>query len=201
MSTKSPSSPQTPNNPDAGSHVLDYEIEDYVTADQPEQLKALGDATRVSILNLLLERAATTTHLAEALGKPKGTVGYHLKVLESAGLVRVVRTRPVRAMIEKYYGRTGRTIVYASTPERGEKLFMLREAMDEIVLDDEAPLPMFTLRRIRLSEEAAVEFSKRIWALAEEFVGLPRSGDTMYGLLAGIYPTDHPVLPDEAHGS
>ena len=35
-------------------------------------------------------------------------------------------------------------------------------------------------------------------AMAEEFVALPRSGDRMYGLLAGIYPTDHPVLPDSS---
>jgi DNA-binding transcriptional ArsR family regulator len=180
----------------ADQHVLDYEIEDFVTADQPGQLKALGDSTRIAILTLLLERAATTTHLAAALQKPKGTVGYHLKVLEESGLIRIVRTRQVRAMTEKYYGRVGRTIVYGATPERTEKLFMLREAMDEISLDDEAALPMFTLRRIRLSEQAAVEFSKRIWELAEEYVALPRSGDSMYGFLAGIYPTDHPVLPD-----
>ena len=39
---------------------------------------------------------------------PKGTVGHHLKVLETAGLVRVVRTRQVRALTEKYYGRVAR---------------------------------------------------------------------------------------------
>jgi DNA-binding transcriptional ArsR family regulator len=194
MPTKKPPE-NLPTDP-ADRHVLDYEIDDYVTAERPEQLKALADPTRIAILNLLLERAATTTHLAEALQKPKGTVGYHLNVLQDAGLIQIVRTRQVRAMTEKYYGRVGRTIVYASTPERGEKLFMLREAMDEIALDDEAALPMFTLRRIRLSEEAAVEFSRRIWELAEEYVALPRSGDTMYGFLAGIYPTNHPLLPE-----
>ena len=194
MPTKSP--PPSPSPESADEHVLDYDIEDYVTADRPDQLKALGDQTRISILTLLLERAATTTHLAEALGKPKGTVGYHLKVLRDAGMVRIVRTAQVRALTEKYYGRVGRTIVYGVTPERGEKLFMLKQAMDEISLDDRAVLPMFTLRRIRLSEEAAIGFSERIWELAEEFAALSRSGDTMYGLLAGIYPTDHPVLPD-----
>ena len=190
-------SPQSRSDKEPGDrHELDYELDDFVRADQPEQLKALGDPTRISILTLLLERAATTTHLAEALDKPKGTVGYHLKVLEEAGLVRIVRTRPVRAMTEKYYGRTGRTIIYGSAPDPSEKLFMLREAIDEMALDDESALPAFTLRRIRLSEEDAVRFAERIWELAEEFVALPRSGDTMYGLLAGIYPTDHPVLPD-----
>ena len=25
---------------------------------------------------------------------------------------------------------------------------------------------------------------------------LPREGDTVYGIVAGLYPTDHPTLPD-----
>jgi DNA-binding transcriptional ArsR family regulator len=177
-------------------HAPDYELEDYVTADSPEALKALGDPTRTLILSLLLERAATTTHLAEALGKPKGTVGYHLKVLEDAGLVHVVRTRPVRAMTEKYYGRTGRTIVYKGQPG-DSKLFMLQEAIEEARLDEESALPMFTIRRVRLDEKAAIEFTQRVLELAEEFVALPRSGDTVYGFVAGVYPTDHPVLPED----
>ncbi len=68
--------------------------------------------------------------------------------------------------------------------------------MEEMVIDEDAALPAFTVRRIRLSEADALRFAERIWELAEEFVALPRSGDAMYGLLAGIYPTDHPVLPD-----
>lgn len=192
MSTIPPAA-ETSGNP---VHTPDYELDDYVMADTPEALKALGDPTRTLILSMLLERAATTTHLAEAIDKPKGTVGYHLKVLEDAGLVHVVRTRPVRAMTEKYYGRTGRTIVYKGQPG-DKKLFMLQEAMDEARLDDESALPMFTIRRIRLDEQRAVEFSQRILELAEEFVALPRSGDTVYGFVAGLYPTDHPVLPDD----
>ena len=43
--------------------------------------------------------------------RPQGTVGHHLKVLERGGLVRVVRTRQVRALTEKYYGRVARLFV------------------------------------------------------------------------------------------
>ena len=31
-----------------------------------------------------------------------------------------------------------------------------------------------------------------------EFDELPRSGDTVYGFAVGIYPTDHPRLPETA---
>ena len=77
------------------------------------------------------------------------------------------------------------------------KLFMLQEAMDEARLDEESALPMFTIRRVRLDEARAVEFSQRVLELAEEFVAMPRTGDTVYGFIAGVYPTDHPVLPED----
>jgi hypothetical protein len=35
-----------------------------------------------------------------------------------------------------------------------------------------------------------------VLALAQEFAKLPRSDDTVYGFAVGLYPTDHPTLPD-----
>jgi DNA-binding transcriptional ArsR family regulator len=178
-------------------HQLDYELDDTVVAETPEALKALVDPTRIDIINLLLERAATTSQLAAALAKPKGTVGYHLKVLEDVGLVRVVRRRKVRALVEKYYGRTGRTIVYGGLPDGVDKAFMLRRALDEMVVEEGEPLPMFTTRKARISEARALEFAARVAELAEEFIALPRRGDRVYGFVAGVYATDLPVLPHE----
>lgn len=58
----------------------DYELDEILDLDQPEQFKALFEETRLAIVDLLLERAATTKDLAEALDKPKGTIGHHLSV-------------------------------------------------------------------------------------------------------------------------
>ena len=44
--------------------------------------------------------------------------------------------------------------------------------------------------------EARRQFWEHVLALAQEFAKLPRSGDTVYGFAAGLYPTDHPTLPD-----
>jgi DNA-binding transcriptional ArsR family regulator len=107
-------------NPSDIQHVLDYAIDDNVVAETNAQLKAVADDTRMDILNLLMEKAATVSQLADALGKPKGTIGYHAKVLEDVGMIRVVRTNKVRAMTEKYYGRIGRTIVFASAPRQDD---------------------------------------------------------------------------------
>ena len=118
----------------------DYDLDDVLVVEDPKQLRALGDVLRARIVMLLRERAASTTELAAVLETPKGTVGHHLKVLETAGLVRVVRTRQVRAMTEKFYGRVARLFVLKgddSVPEelRGGVLaaMMLRQAADELV--------------------------------------------------------------------
>ncbi|HEY6379575.1 MAG TPA: helix-turn-helix domain-containing protein, partial [Candidatus Dormibacteraeota bacterium] len=61
---------------------------------------------RSMILDLLLERAATVAELAAAAGRPKSTLAHHVKVLVDAGMIRVVRTRRVRAIDERFYERT-----------------------------------------------------------------------------------------------
>jgi DNA-binding transcriptional ArsR family regulator len=118
----------------------DYELDDVLVVEDPKQLRALAEASRARIVGLLRERAASTTELATALESPKGTVNHHLKVLEAAGLVRVVRTRKVRALTESYYGRVARLFVLKSDESMPEELrggalsaLMLRHAADELI--------------------------------------------------------------------
>jgi DNA-binding transcriptional ArsR family regulator len=180
----------------------DYDLPDDVVADQPEQLKALGDRTRLAILDLVLERAATITELATALGRPKSTVAHHVEVLQRAGLLKVVRTRKVRAVTESFYGRTGRTVQAVGTGPDHPMGDMLRSALAEYVPPPEgAESGGFTLRHARISPEQADEFVRRVFELALEFTGLPRSGDVVFGFVAGVYPTNQATLPpteDEA---
>jgi len=186
----------TPHEP----HELDYEIDDAVVVSSKAQLKAVADDTRADILNLLSERAATVTHLADALAKPKGTIGYHAKVLEDAGLIRVVRTNKVRAMTEKYYGRTGKTMILADAPKPDDPLWFVNDALKHLSAPPDSLLPMFTSRVARIPAEHAEAFADRVMALAQEFLELPRKGDTVFGFLAGVFPTDHPAFPDGDEG-
>ena len=178
-------------------HKLDYDLEAAVVVSSTAQLKAMADETREAIVGLLSERAATVSQLADILGKPKGTVGYHAKVLEDAGLIRVVRTRKVRAMTEKYYGRTGRTIIFERSPKADDPLWMVNDALKHMTVESSASFPMFTSRVARIPQARVSEFAERVVALAEEFIDLPREGDTVYGFLAGIFPTDLPAFNDE----
>src|SRR5262249_37061567 len=92
--------------------LVDYDAEDVLVVSDRRQLRALAGDVRTTIVALLRERARSTQQLAKELDMPKGTVGHHLKVLEQAGLIRVVATRQVRAVTEKFYGRTARLFLF-----------------------------------------------------------------------------------------
>jgi DNA-binding transcriptional ArsR family regulator len=179
----------------AQSTYPDYELPDTVLADRPEQLKALGDRTRLTILDLVLERAATVSELAAALSRPKSTVAHHVEVLERAGLLRVVRTRKVRAVTEAFYGRTGRTVHAVEVGSDHPMGSMLAEALAEQTPPRPDDGGGFTMRHARISAERANEFAERVTELALEFTRLPREGEVVYGFIAGVYPTERAMLP------
>ncbi len=187
----------------SNSNVPDYDLADTVEISTPAQLRAIADPLRSAILDLVLERAATVAELAAAIDRPKSTVAHHVNVLVDAGILRVVRTRRVRAIDERYYGRTGRTIYVGVVRRPGDTTTPvcvngLSVAAAESVAAHEADRLYSTMRHVRIPPERAGEFWQRVEALVREFTQLPRSGDTVYGLVAGLYPTDYPTLPEPA---
>jgi DNA-binding transcriptional ArsR family regulator len=184
----------------AGNRVPpDYDLADRIALTKPSQVKALSHPLRNTILGLLHERAATVTELATAVERPKSTVAHHVKVLAEAGLVRVVRTRRVRAIEERFYGRTARMFYVAVERPDGDDL--PRDFNDFEVAAHESDAAYRDgklwgfIRHARISEAQASEFWGRMAKLVEEFDQLPRSGETVYGFAVGIYPTAHPTLP------
>ena len=64
---------------------------------------ALGDPTRLAILERLADGEATVTELAEPFAMSMPAISRHLKVLETAGLIerdRVGQSRPSRLRVE-----------------------------------------------------------------------------------------------------
>ena len=178
----------------------DYDLADRLALTEPSQVKALGHPLRNTILGLLHERAATVNELALALERPKSTVAHHVRVLTEAGLLQVVRTRRVRAIDERFYGRTAR-MFYVGIERTAAGEEMPRDfndfevaARESVAAYHEGKLWGF-IRHARISEEQAGQFWKRMAELVTEFDELPRSGDTIYGFAVGVYPTDQPTLP------
>jgi len=181
--------------------IPDYELADQIVVTEPAQLRAMADPLRATILDLLLERAATVAELAAAIGRPKSTVAHHVNVLVDAKMLRVVRTRRVRAIDERYYGRTARTFYVGVVNRPGEDpttvhANALAVAAAESVPAHEVDDLRTILRHARIPGEQAAEFWERVLELSRDFAKLPRGGNTVYGFVAGLYPTDFPSLPD-----
>ena len=177
----------------------DYELDTVLELTTPEQFKALGDAVRQKILALLMEQAATTIQLAEALQSPTSTIAHHLRVLTEAGLTKVVRTRQVRAITERYFGRTARTFVSVSSGEgegRTAGVELLQQMLKDVAdTSQDVKFLGTTISYARMSEGRAEEFAQRIQQLADEFDTMSGSEEEMYGFLATLYRTNIPKLP------
>jgi DNA-binding transcriptional ArsR family regulator len=179
----------------------DYDLEDLRIVSSSPELRAMASPLRATVLDLLLERAATVGELAAALGRPASTVAHHVGVLVDAGMLKVVRTRRVRAIDERFYGRTARIFyVGAIRPEQARMLSNnLSVAAAESGPAHEADDLRAVIRHARIPRERAAEFWERVVELTHEFTKLPRSGETVYGFVAGLYPTEYPTLPAQDH--
>jgi DNA-binding transcriptional ArsR family regulator len=179
------------------NQIPDYDLDDLRIVSSPQELRAMAHRLRGTILELVHERAATVGELAAAVGRPKSTVAYHVGVLVEAGMLKVVRTRKVRAIDERFYGRAAR-IFYVGViqPEQVSQLTnLLSVAATESNPAHEADDLRAIIRHARIPRDRAAEFWERVFTLTHEFMELPRSGDTVYGFIAGLYPTEYPTLP------
>jgi DNA-binding transcriptional ArsR family regulator len=178
----------------------DYDLADRIALTTASQVKALGHPLRNIILGLLHERAATVAELAVAVDRPRSTIAHHMKVLAESGLVRVVRTRRVRAIDERFFGRTARMFYVAVDRPDGD-VDLPRDFNDFEVAASESATAYSDgklwgfIRHGRITEAQASVFWERMAELVTEFDQLPRSGNTVYGFAVGVYPTDHPKLP------
>ncbi|MET3806005.1 DNA-binding transcriptional ArsR family regulator [Nakamurella sp. UYEF19] len=184
--------------------VPDYDLEETIELTTAEQVRAISDPLRTTILGLLHERAASVTELAIAVKRPKSTVAHHVNVLTAAGILRVVRTRRVRATQERYYGRAARMFyVGLGRQTNGVDLPMdfndFEVAQKESAAAYEAGQMRSFIRHARIPDGQAAQFWRRIDEAIHEFDRLPRSGETTYGFVVGLYPIhDYPTLPPAA---
>lgn len=78
-----------------------------------EQIKAYSDPYRLKIISFLknTKEAATVKEIADYLGEVPAKVHYHIKKLERAGILELVRTKEIKGIIAKYYYLTADSFV------------------------------------------------------------------------------------------
>ena len=161
---------------------------------EPDQLKALSNDTRTKILQVLDGRPASAKQLSDLLEMSHGKTGHHLKVLERHGFVEVVETRQVRAMTEKLYGLTFERLRFAVAGTAGaDRLqFLFSLASREAAPADRQPFEdVGRLLTVRMTQDQAAEFYRRIVELADEFASAESEGP-MFGFAGSVFLVDMP---------
>ena len=166
---------------------VDYDAPDTFIVAEPVQLRALGDPVRARIVGLLRERAASASQLAELLGMPKGTVGHHLKVLERAELVRVVRTQKVRAVTEKFYGRVGKLFLIQSQDELVHGVAAASFGVVAAELGTSSEIAMNAHVRVRLAAADVRRFNRRLDKLVQEARAADTGDGETWGVATALY--------------
>ncbi len=67
-----------------------------------EHFDLLSDSTRLEMIELLLT-PCSVAELADRMGVPRTRLYHHVNLMEDAGMIRVVETRPAGAQQEKIY--------------------------------------------------------------------------------------------------
>jgi len=153
-----------------------------------EHFDVLSDSTRLEILELLI-KPRSVRDLAEQMGVPRTRLYHHMNLLEEAGMIRVVDTRPSGAQTEKLYQVTAYSFQpsqeYLQTADPREKAhavltsifaateadFVRSVAEGTASLDDRSPRRKMQIRRglLLLDESQLHDFIAELEAIYEKY--------------------------------
>jgi DNA-binding transcriptional ArsR family regulator len=83
-------------------------LKPYQDITDPKLAKALAHPLRTRILAALEGRTASPSEIATELGASLGVLSYHMRRLQTLGLVKLVKRVPRRGAVEHYYTATTR---------------------------------------------------------------------------------------------
>ncbi|BCY08792.1 hypothetical protein L3i22_038800 [Actinoplanes sp. L3-i22] len=166
----------------------------HVTTD--EQLRAVSNLTRHRIMAVLRFEPATITQIADRVGLAKGSSSYHVRLLERAGLVKVVRTRKVRGVVERYYAMAARSIELPDPGEGGPDVLM-RHAVADLEAAPADGERHVRMAHLRLTEEQFAQLGARLEALADEYRQLSDASLPDVSLVFALF---RPAQPGRVEG-
>lgn len=195
--------------------MLDVDVIDDAAA-----AAAALDPVRATILAALAEPGSSTS-VASALGLPRQKVNYHLRVLETHDLVRLVEERPRRGLRERVVVATARAYVVSPTAALGvsdaalartDRLSsryliaigarMVREVATLVRGADKAGKPLATLSidtEIRFASAAersefTAELTRDVTRLAARYHDETASGGRWHRLVVAAHPRPAPSV-------
>lgn len=204
---------------------MKHQADDTFTITDLDTLKVVADARRMKIVENIVHEACTVKEIAERLNQPASQLYYHINMLEKHGLIRVVDTRIVSGIIEKWYGAAAKQFHIAQellttsqqTDEGREQLFgplfdsakqelktSIEQGLVRLILDKDAaatPQMIFLRGYTRMSQTRFQEFKSRMDEVLKEFSEDEPEDEapnqTLYSGLVAIFPTPNHT-PDGA---
>lgn len=178
-------------------------LDQLVVSDVPT-LKAMADPLRLHILIELGDHTRTVKEVASTLGVRPTRLYYHFKILERAGLIRVVDRRMVSGIEERSYESVAENTTIApevipSGVKSGVVSALLNVVRAELELalvsgsmvigDPDGAVPMLSLTAPLLSPAEVEELQKRLRGIVEEFGdrGGPEEGRRQYHAMLAWY--------------
>jgi DNA-binding transcriptional ArsR family regulator len=183
-------------------------------------LKVYFDPMRIRIIHALAGQPRSVTEIAEMLGVPFTRLYYHIHLLESHGLIRLVEARSLSGAAEEKYYRVAarmfvidRALLTPGTPNRADMLDLildsaLGQTIEDIrrsaarnVIDLEAmsPAPDALLCRrsiFRLTREQAQRLHQALLDLMTQVQEGPYDDAARaYGFAVALYPSAFTDLP------
>lgn len=168
-----------------------FEPAEVFVIDDLETLRACLHPLRLAILECLQEEALNVAQVGERLGIQSTTLYYHVRELEKAGLIRLVRTAIESGIQTKYYRAVARfyrlPLAMLQAGEVQEQLdasvelvmttldltaWQLRAALMQGVLTQHPDMSLVQRWIVRTTPQRAREFKQRLQELIDLFQSL-----------------------------
>lgn len=180
-----------------------------------ETLRVIADPIRNQILEVLQFTPQNTKEVAEKLGLSPSKLYYHFNMLEKNGLIKVVETRQISNLIEKYYQAVAiyfmvdPSLLNFESNEGKENMYTLVESAIDTTREDlmrslharslqieqgaveKKRSIMLTRYLSNMEDQKAEEFMQRMSDLVEEFMDADTRdpNDQTFALTVAMYPS------------
>lgn len=94
-------------------------MKDVYVVKELEQIKALSNPYRISIIEAFGGEEATAKQISQKLGEPHSKVNYHIKLLAKVKLLELVKEAPKYGVIEKFYKPIAKNFRFDGTVMKG----------------------------------------------------------------------------------
>lgn len=167
-----------------------------LTISTEQQFKAISDVMRSRILGVVQYQPLTAKQIAQRLQATPGAIGHHLRVLEEAGLVKIVARRLVHGIVASYYTRAARIYDF-DFPQDVTGSYSVdldfisharAEMMDSLVSYGDYELRSNAFPHARLAPEKAQGYLQRFRALLDELIEeKPDPDGEIYGVFFAMF--------------